>query len=516
MEDNKVLSAENLELALSENNKKIKEYVLDKTNRIDIAQKTVNTELDYCYLQIQYSQDITLSVDYVLPFLKSNGNMEVNESINSVILKAGKTYKISCDIYTIESGFTFFDIFDITNNKVIGHFVKSASNYNTTASNTNCELIYTSENDCEIQIKVQHIGGNQKLTKDQNKHYLIVEEINRQIVVDPVEYVNTKQGIEDTPVGHIIAHMGNSAPKHYLICDGTEYNITDYPHLAQHILDQFGTMNYFGGDGENTFAVPDLRGEFLRGTGTGIRNSGSGGEVGEHQDGTSHPYVWSGSSIGYGKSNLSPSNMDLENSINTKHLIANATAASERQQVISYTARPTNTSVLYCIKYEPTYYMNIFGLREKTVLWEGLSTNSNTITLSDDINNYDEIYIECGCNCVNQDFIIFINGQESYTRKIIDRSSSSNYTLTTITIGKDIVTASTSKAGGSSWSFYIYQVVGIKYHNTTEGSAISESYTDEEVNAAIDEILKDEEPIEEEVNTVTEDEELNKEEIIEE
>lgn len=80
---------------------------------------------------------------------------------------------------------------------------------------------------------------------------------DRSVTIDPVEYVNTESGIEDTPVGHIIEYMGNTAPKHYLACDGSEYNITDYPFLAQHFKEQLGSYNCFGGDGTNTFAVPD-------------------------------------------------------------------------------------------------------------------------------------------------------------------------------------------------------------------------------------------------------------------
>jgi len=50
--------------------------------------------------------------------------------------------------------------------------------------------------------------------------------------------------------------MGTSAPAHYLTCDGTEYNIADYPDLVKHLIDNYGVANYFGGDGETTFAVP--------------------------------------------------------------------------------------------------------------------------------------------------------------------------------------------------------------------------------------------------------------------
>ena len=69
-------------------------------------------------------------------------------------------------------------------------------------------------------------------------------------------------------VGSIYSYMGTYSPFGYLACDGSEYNISDYPRLAEHINRHFGSYNFFGGDGTTTFAVPDLRGEFLRGTGT--------------------------------------------------------------------------------------------------------------------------------------------------------------------------------------------------------------------------------------------------------
>ena len=98
-------------------------------------------------------------------------------------------------------------------------------------------------------------------------------------------------GTDFVPVGTIIPFMGVKAPKDYLICDGAEYQISSYSDLASFIERQFGTVNHFGGDGTTTFAVPDLRGEFLRGTGTNSHPSdGNGGAVGEHQDATKHTY----------------------------------------------------------------------------------------------------------------------------------------------------------------------------------------------------------------------------------
>lgn len=163
---------------------------------------------------------------------------------------------------------------------------------------------------------------------------------------------------DDAPVGNIIAFMGNSTPQDYLICDGTEYNISDYPLLAQHILDEFGSYNYFGGDGTATFAVPDLRGEFLRGTGTATRDAGSGSAVGEHQDGTKHQnfYIGDASLCFYGPCNDGASNKNFDIAINStttgKKIAYNDYTSTGASQY--FTSRPTNTSVLYCIKYQIT------------------------------------------------------------------------------------------------------------------------------------------------------------------
>ena len=43
----------------------------------------------------------------------------------------------------------------------------------------------------------------------------------------------------DTPIGTIISYMGTTAPRDYLICDGTIYNINNYQLLADFINTQF-------------------------------------------------------------------------------------------------------------------------------------------------------------------------------------------------------------------------------------------------------------------------------------
>lgn len=238
-------------------------------------------------------------------------------------------------------------------------------------------------------------------------------------IIDPVEHVNSDSGIEDTPVGHIIPYMGNTAPAHYLVCDGTEYNIADYPYLAQHFQDEFGSVNYFGGDGTTTFAVPDLRGEFLRGTGVNYHtNQGSGADVGVHQDATEHlnlhlnQYRYLTAPVDHGKNsstigqNNVDSSADISHSTNAIPYI-DTNSGSEPYTSSHYTSRPTNTSVLYCIKYEPTYYMNYVSEKasfDSTVLFDGDAKTVGNYTMVDDISKYEYLLVETSSGHSNHGF----------------------------------------------------------------------------------------------------------------
>lgn len=167
------------------------------------------------------------------------------------------------------------------------------------------------------------------------------------------------------PTGQIITMMATVAPTGYLACDGTVYNIADYVSLAAHFETNFGTPNHFGGDGVTTFAVPDLRGEFLRGTGTNSHaNQGSGATVGVHQDGTLMPNL--GGNNGYNSlyeiyiftdifnSGFATENADFSfgtvDARNGYSIICRADYHNSNEPYGRITTRPTNTSVLYCIK----------------------------------------------------------------------------------------------------------------------------------------------------------------------
>ncbi len=171
---------------------------------------------------------------------------------------------------------------------------------------------------------------------------------------------NGKDG-DSTPVGTVISYMGTKAPDHYMVCDGAEFNIADYLQLAQQIGSEFGAVNFFGGDGITTFALPDLRGEFLRGTGTGTRDSGTGEAVGVHQGATNIPFFGGDNTNKFWiyRKQLdginTPNNVDKAISVSngyTSRASISGDLAANWPHDEGFTSRPTNTAVLYCIKYE--------------------------------------------------------------------------------------------------------------------------------------------------------------------
>jgi microcystin-dependent protein len=77
-------------------------------------------------------------------------------------------------------------------------------------------------------------------------------------------------------VGQIIMFGGNFAPAGWALCDGSLLPIEEYMELFNLI----GTT--YGGDGQTTFAVPDLRGRvpISNGQGRGLSNYALGNAVG--------------------------------------------------------------------------------------------------------------------------------------------------------------------------------------------------------------------------------------------
>jgi len=85
------------------------------------------------------------------------------------------------------------------------------------------------------------------------------------------QYVDTT-GTTSTPPGSLMAFAGTSAPTGWLACQGQAVSQTTYAALYAAIGATWNT----GGEGAGNFRLPDLRGMFLRGTGTNATGSSSG------------------------------------------------------------------------------------------------------------------------------------------------------------------------------------------------------------------------------------------------
>lgn len=361
----------------------------DKVNTIKAYQRYTNAELEYAEfrffdLRFDYGNigtwDECKNKNMPVTLYKKHGN------IDQPLLKANKKYYVSvnvaAEVWIVNEADISFSI--LINDKHVGGLRLQGKREYQLSQNTihqnEFHTIIDSDVDCNIKIIAHCFSGDWAFQAEHCN--LIIQEIAHDIVIDPLEYVNDQQGIEDCPVGHILSFMGNIPPKHYLMCDGSEYTISEYPYLAEHIRENFGSYNFFGGNGTTTFAVPDLRGEFLRGTGKNSHQvSGDGANVGIHQEGTKHTHaigvLGKNNYIGvmtmrqYGNRKISsPDYQDDVSLVNELLYTGSNGEVKVTSQSLNdsidvfgdepylFTSRPTNTSVMYCIKYEPTYYFH--------------------------------------------------------------------------------------------------------------------------------------------------------------
>lgn len=238
------------------------EDLSNKVNALNVAQKTVNSELEYYYATKTTSisgvsiKDSNL-INY-LPYLTNiTSNLEPSRyNTKGVTLKKSKTYRITFGLAratTSGNGASAY-VMDSDGNKLGNRGYFGSNSY----SDNIIDVIYTPTKDISVYPALVNLNTNLGSTYYPDCSFFQITEIGREVTIDPVEYVDSTKGIEDTPVGEIIRTIGNETPKHYLMCDGSVYNIADYPHLAQYFKDTFGSSNAFGGDGTTTFAVPEL------------------------------------------------------------------------------------------------------------------------------------------------------------------------------------------------------------------------------------------------------------------
>ena len=168
------------------------------------------------------------------------------------------------------------------------------------------------------------------------------------------------------PAGAVMPFAMATAPTGWFSCDGTLLSRTTYALLFAAIGTTFGV-----GDGSTTFAIPDLRGYFVRGSGTNSDTVASGA-FGAKQTASLLNHTHSGTtgtisvdhSHSYTRYNSIVNNLSLGGNVDGiwQNITAVSTGGVSANHVHAFTTgdpsvgggsetRPANIALLYCIKY---------------------------------------------------------------------------------------------------------------------------------------------------------------------
>ena len=160
------------------------------------------------------------------------------------------------------------------------------------------------------------------------------------------------------PAGAVQAFAMNSAPSGWLAADGTAVSRSTYAALFAAISTTYGA-----GDGSTTFALPDLRGYFVRGSGTNSDATAAGTfGVKQADDNKAHTHTITdpghihifttyrntadvsqgGAMQGFANFNTGSGSVTQAQN-NTTGISINSTGGTE--------TRPKNIAMLYCIKF---------------------------------------------------------------------------------------------------------------------------------------------------------------------
>lgn len=89
--------------------------------------------------------------------------------------------------------------------------------------------------------------------------------ISRGSVLKKISKANFWNSIHRTPIGTVVAYMGQTAPAGWLFCDGSEVLQTEFQELYNVIGYTFGASSNLQGIPGQTFKLPDMRGRFALG-----------------------------------------------------------------------------------------------------------------------------------------------------------------------------------------------------------------------------------------------------------
>jgi hypothetical protein len=144
------------------------------------------------------------------------------------------------------------------------------------------------------------------------------------------------------PAGAIMPFAMNGAPTGWLAADGAAVSRSTYATLFAAIATTYGV-----GDGSTTFNVPDLRGYFVRGTGTNSDGTVSGTFAAKQADSVgshTHPNTVTQGELGIGSGGY---RYDGFQDSGDKEFKANFSSPSNTGTTET---RPKNIAMFYCIK----------------------------------------------------------------------------------------------------------------------------------------------------------------------
>lgn len=159
------------------------------------------------------------------------------------------------------------------------------------------------------------------------------------------------------PAGAVQSFAMNSAPAGWLSADGSAISRTTYSGLFSSIGTTYGT-----GDGSTTFNIPDLRGYFLRGSGTNSDGTAAGAfgakvvdAYASHTHGVNDPgHTHAITGTGYnGAYSVGANVVDWNGGPSpvTRSTNGSATGITIQAAGGATETRPRNIAMLYCIKF---------------------------------------------------------------------------------------------------------------------------------------------------------------------
>ncbi|ELY4305926.1 phage tail protein [Cronobacter sakazakii] len=176
---------------------------------------------------------------------------------------------------------------------------------------------------------------------------VVIPGLVSRIFCDGVNISDETYNPNNDMVGMVAAFAANAAPTGWLAADGGLISRVTYARLFSRIGTTFGA-----GDGSTTFALPDMRGEFVRGW-----DNGRGVDVGRAFG------TWQKGSVVVGDDGVAGVNVASSNSPDKSSLgldpggsetypISIAPGANNQlgNQYFGY-SRPRNYALLYCIKF---------------------------------------------------------------------------------------------------------------------------------------------------------------------